>query len=298
MGSQLWLIGGTQESRWLVQSILQHWQPGPPTTSVVTDAPPLLISVTTEAATRLYPNRPECQVWVGRLTPEEGHRFIQDHGIQAILDASHPFATEISRLAIALAQRYQLPYLRYERPEVTPPSQHQWQDTAGRPGNLRLPHLKEVFAGGYLAGERTLLTLGYRWLASFAPWQDQGVLFARILPSTTALTAALAAGFTAERLIALRPPVSPSLEQALWQQWQLTQVITKASGSAGGEADKQTIAATLGIRLIRLARPDLAYPAQTSCLETAIDFALQHLSSLSAGSKMSPTLSMRSLSAE
>jgi precorrin-6A/cobalt-precorrin-6A reductase len=84
-------------------------------------------------------------------------------------------------------------------------------------------------------GERTLLTLGYRQLRPFAPWQSQACLFARILPSLPALDGALAAGFTPERLIALRPPISAELETALWQQWQITQVITKASGPAGGE---------------------------------------------------------------
>ncbi|HEY9888120.1 MAG TPA: hypothetical protein V6D02_06945, partial [Candidatus Obscuribacterales bacterium] len=34
-------------------------------------------------------------------------------------------------------------------------------------------------------------------------------------------------------------PISPELERALWQQWQLTQVITKASGHPGGEAQNK-----------------------------------------------------------
>ncbi|MEO1300350.1 MAG: precorrin-6A/cobalt-precorrin-6A reductase [Cyanobacteria bacterium J06636_16] len=131
-----------------------------------------------------------------------------------------------------------------------------------------------MFSGGYLPRERTLLTLGYRWLADFASWQSQGTLFARILPSQTALAAALAAGFSSERIIALRPPISNSLERALWQQWHITQVVTKASGKAGGEDQKQAIAAELGIRLIRISRPVITYPAQTNCLETAVQFGL------------------------
>jgi precorrin-6A/cobalt-precorrin-6A reductase len=101
-------------------------------------------------------------------------------------------------------------------------------------------------------------------------------LFARILPSPTALEAVLAAGFTPDRIIALRPPITAELEVALWRQWQITQVITKASGQAGGEDRKQAIAAKLGVRLIRIARPAIAYPKQTDSLDTAIEFALRY----------------------
>jgi len=263
----LWLIGGTQESRSLVEQIL----------SALSDAispPSLLVSVTTDTAKTLYPMSEQVKLWVGKLTAEQGDRFITTHRISAILDASHPFATEVSALAIAIGQRHSLPYLRYERARLAPEEELHWQDATGRPGNVIVPRLDEVFARNYLTGERTLLTLGYRRLAAFSTWQSQGTLFARILPSESALATALTAGFTPDRLIALRPPVSPPLEAALWQHWQITQVVTKASGAAGGEHDKQAIAAKLGIRLIRLARPAMSYPNATTESEVAVNFAL------------------------
>ena len=266
MTDRLWLIGGTQESRQLVARLLTHCP---------ADQIGLLVTVTTAAARSLYPDLPPAAVWVGQLQPDQGHDFVRHHGIGAILDVSHPFATAISQLAIALAQHHQLPYLRYERPAMTVPDPG-WRDRCDRPGYLCVPTLATVLAESYLVGERTLLTLGYRSLAAFAPWQTQGTLFARILPSPTALAAALAAGFTPDRIIALRPPISPELERALWQQWQLTQVITKASGRPGGEAQKQAIAATLGVRLLQIMRPLLAYPHHTESLDTALAFALRY----------------------
>lgn len=80
------------------------------------------------------------------------------------------------------------------------------------------------------------------------------------------------------QLIALRPPISPELEQALWRQWRITTVIatviTKASGRAGGEEVKRAIAQELGIQLILLARPDMTYPAQTERVEEVIAWCL------------------------
>ncbi|RZM82699.1 cobalt-precorrin-6A reductase [Leptolyngbya iicbica] len=267
--SRLWLIGGTQESRQLVQRLVLQLPSG------LSSGPACVITVTTEPARSLYPVSSQLQIQVGQLTPDEAEDFWRTHDIAAILDLSHPFATSISQLAIAFAQRYQLPYLRYERTLVDdPPSS--WRDRQQRLGMVRVPHLQALLTSEYLSGDRTLLTLGYRQLAAFVPWQSQATLFARILPSPVALKTALDAGFTPERLIALRPPISAELETALWQHWQITQIVTKASGQPGGQDQKQILAARLGVRLLQIQRPAIAYPAQTDDLDTALQFALRY----------------------
>jgi precorrin-6A/cobalt-precorrin-6A reductase len=93
-----------------------------------------------------------------------------------------------------------------------------------------------------------------------------------------ALNAALAAGFTGDRLIALRPPISAELELALWKQWQISTVVTKASGTPGGEQTKRQLAHDLGIQLMMIARPVIHYPHQTSDVERAIAKMASYLS--------------------
>lgn len=116
--------------------------------------------------------------------------LIQQHSIQGIVDASHPFAAEISALAIQLSQELGLPYLRFERPEL-PQATGIYTDLA------------TLLQGNLLVGERVLLTVGVKPLAAFALLQHQATLFARILPTVTALEAALGAGFDRQRLIAI-----------------------------------------------------------------------------------------------
>lgn len=235
----LWVIGGTGEAVQLA-------------TALATAAVPCLVTVTTAAARRAYPEGDYLKVWVGRLAAEEMATFIRGRTIRGIVDASHPFAVEISKEAIAAAQALNMPYWRYERPSVKPSATDELTHYVSG--------LEAILAPEVLSGERVLLTLGYRWLHHFAPWQTQTTLFARILPSAEALNAALKAGFTADRLIALRPPISSDLEKALWQQWSITRVITKASGAPGGEDTKRTVAKQLGISLWVLNRPQLDYP--------------------------------------
>ncbi len=277
---RLWLIGGTGEAVALASALAQR-------------EIPCLVTVTTATASQAYADLLGVTVRVGTLPPDALADFIHTQSIGAILDASHPFAVEISQAAMAQAAARDLPYWRYERPlsadgdvraaapwdvgsSASPnpadPGVSAPDPTAlQRPGPpLRVPDLAAALRPDILAGQRVLLTLGYRWLAAFRPWQEQATLFARILPSPVALEAALEAGFLPERLIALRPPIGEPLEQALWQQWGITTVITKASGQPGGEETKRRVAARLGGMLVVIDRPRLVYPVVLQSLEETV----------------------------
>ncbi|MEB3227347.1 MAG: cobalt-precorrin-6A reductase [Synechocystis sp.] len=229
---KLWLIGGTGDSRILTEALLSQGFT-------------LVVSVTTTIAARLYPRHRCLTVQVGRLTEGEIPKLLQAENIRAIVDASHPFAIQISQSAVRCAQQQGLPYLRFERPSLT----------LGNQG-VEVADLATLLKSPLLFHKRVLLTVGANWLPQFAPLQSQATLFARILPRLDSLQTAIAAGFTPDRIIALRPPISADLERALWQQWQIEIVVTKASGTAGGEDRKQALAQALGIQLIRIARPD------------------------------------------
>jgi len=257
MTGQIWLIGGTRESVQLARAIAQSNLP-------------CVITVTTESARSLYPFTPMLQVWVGRLDEQQLEDFLQIHQIGCILDASHPFAVEVSKMAIAAAVSHKLPYLRYERPRL---------EESSKPNEIVLDSFETLLTGDYLKGQRVLLIVGYRPLEQFRSWQSYTVLFARILPSVTALEAALTADFTPDRLIALRPPVSADLEKALWQQWQISMVVSKASGMAGGEDVKRQVAAELGVTWVAIARPPVSYPQKTSEMAIALEFCRQHYAS-------------------
>ncbi|MGD2180931.1 precorrin-6A/cobalt-precorrin-6A reductase [Lusitaniella coriacea] len=293
---QLWLIGGTQESREIARAIARLKLP-------------CLITVTTQAATHLYEPSPQQHILVGKLNPEDLQSFLLEKNIAAVVDASHPFAVEISQHAIAVTRDYNIPYLRYERPVSV--NSHQssvirQRDRTGRRGDgemgrredrevgaqclrpksqslhpepqiIELDSFTTLLQRNYLENQRTLLTVGCKILPRFQPWQNRATLFARVLPTVNSIDIALKAGFTPNRLIALRPPTSPELEQALWQQWQISLVITKASGKAGGETLKRTLAQQLGISLIIIARPPVAYPQKTSDLNQVLTFCQQTL---------------------
>jgi precorrin-6A/cobalt-precorrin-6A reductase len=243
----IWIIGGTGDSSKIVKAI----------TTVTSD---YVVSVTTSEASWLYDSA--YPVIVGMMDRAKMTQFCDSQGISAIVDASHPFAVKVSQDAIAIAQNLKIPYLRYERASVNVHS----------PLHRELDSFETLVRGNYLLAQRVLLTVGCNALPLFKPWHDRSTLFARILPKLNSLQIALDSGFKSDRLLAMRPPITKALETALWQQWQISLVVTKASGSSGGEDLKHQVAKQLGIPLITIARPKIIYPQQTSQIEKIREF--------------------------
>jgi precorrin-6A/cobalt-precorrin-6A reductase len=247
---RFWLIGGTSESANLAQLLA--------TRGILTT-----ITVTTVAATRLYPDSPYLKIRVGKLLSDsEGETFCKQEQIKGIIDASHPYAIAISQRAIAISSRLLIPYLRYERPSV--------ETTSTKVINCN--NFTTLLESNYLQDERVLLTVGCNSLHLFRNWQERATLFTRILPTVNSLEIAASAGFTPDRIIALRPPVSLALEIALCHQWSISLVVSKANGTAGGEDIKQQVAEALNIPLIIISRPKLDYPQLTNNPEEVINF--------------------------
>ncbi len=252
---RMWLIGGTSESRQLAEALALLKLP-------------CTVTVTTESARSLYPSVPTLRVLVGRLHPEQVGQFLQQEQIVAILDASHPYARDISQVAIGAAGSRQISYLRYERAAID----LTFEDAKV----IYLDSFDTLISGDYLHGKRVMLTVGYKPLALLGQCSNRSTLFARILPSIASIDAAIAAGIKPERIIAIRPPVNAELERVLWRQWEISLVVTKASGAAGGEDIKRTVAAELGIPLIVITRPNIDYPQQTSDFSVVLEFCRQH----------------------
>ncbi len=258
MEKRLWLIGGTSESVELASAMAT------PAGAIANLSIPCTVTVTTPAAEALYAKTPNLQVRVGCLDSAQLDEFLQQQKIGAILDASHPYAVEISRMAITAANSRKIPYLRFERREV--------KERDNTSDVIYLDSFQSLLDGNYLHRQRVLLTVGYKALPLFRNWHNRAILFARILPSVESLEIAIASGFTSDRIIALRPPVTAELEKVLWGYWDISLVVTKASGVAGGEDVKRMVAAQLGITLVVINRPKVEYPQQTSDLAVALAF--------------------------
>ena len=259
MNFKIWLIGGTGDSATIA--------------NVLAEANiPLIITVATESAKNLYQST--AVVIAVRMGLTQMRAFCQQEKISGVIDASHPYAVEVSQQAIAVAEQIKIPYLRYERDNYQPEFSSDSSDV------VELDSFEHLLEGDYLTEQRVFLTVGCKALPWFKPWHNRATLFARVLPKIESLETALAAGFTSDRLVAIRPPISIETEAALWQQWRISLVVSKASGEAGGEDIKRRVAADLGIPLIIIARPQVAYPRQTSNMAAVLSFCQRSQNSI------------------
>lgn len=251
----IWLIGGTSESVLVAKAIA-----GLNTRCI--------ISVTTENARSLYKDIPLVKVIVDKLELYDLSVFIRKNKIQAIVDASHPFANQISAYAIDTSQELNIPYLRFERKSL---------NFMESKNVIYLDSFTPLIEGDYLINSRALITVGFKDVELFKPLHRKATLFARLLPAMTPFRYIFEAGFGPENIIAIRPPVTEDFERALWQMWNIDTVVTKASGTEGGEDIKYNVAQELGVKLIIIKRPEITYPQQTSNIQTVSNWVSQQL---------------------
>jgi precorrin-6A/cobalt-precorrin-6A reductase len=185
--------------------------------------------------------------------------FLARGEADVVLDATHPFAVRITRLAHAVCRRLGVPFVRYERPDWEPPEGTRQVDSFAAAAAL-LPSL----------GTRVLLTIGAKQLKHFAALHGGLVLIARILPCVASLQQALAAGFTPDRLLCLRPPFSREFNRALLRKYRAEVLVTKASGREGGVVEKVLAARDLGLEVVMIRRPESAGVPCVGTLEAAV----------------------------
>jgi precorrin-6A/cobalt-precorrin-6A reductase len=177
-----------------------------------------------------------------------------------VLDATHPFAVRIRRIARSVCAERHVPYVRFERPDWEPPA-----------GTIVVDSFEEAARILPTLGSRAMLTIGAKQLKHFAQVGERMTLFARVLPSPISLQQALDAGVSGDRLLALRPPISRELNRALFVEHRVDVLVTKASGEAGGVAEKVLAAFDLGMKVVVIRRPEEVDVDAVSTIEAALD---------------------------
>lgn len=174
-----------------------------------------------------------------------------DHHIQACVDASHPYAVNASRNAMEACRAVAVPYLRYERDLTRLDYEktfvvHSYEEAAEKAAAL---------------GRVIFLTTGSRNLEAFvnSPKLADCRLVARVLPTAEVVALCENLGLRPDQIVALQGPFSAALNRELFLRYQAEVIITKNSGTLGGTDAKVQAASELGLPLIVIDRPPLAY---------------------------------------
>ncbi|GAF26841.1 precorrin-6x reductase [Moorella thermoacetica Y72] len=183
----------------------------------------------------------------GALEGEDLAALLGTGKIEAVIDATHPYATTITSRAREICRVTGIPYFRYQRPAVELPA---------HPNLLIAADWTQAVELASRYGT-IMLTIGTRHLELFtaAPAMAGKRIIARVLPEVTSLEKCRQLGLWPGDIIAIQGPCSYELNRALYRQFGVEAVVTKDSGSTGGVESKIQAALDLGLQVIVLRRP-------------------------------------------
>ena len=123
-------------------------------------------------------------------------------------------------------------------------------------------------------GRNIFLTTGSHNLKAFteAPALKKCVLTARVLPATEVIEECTALGFRPSHIVALQGPFSEALNEELYKKYEADVVVTKNGGTVGGADTKFAAAMKLGLPLVIVERPRIAYDNMAQTFEEVLAF--------------------------
>lgn len=218
------ILGGTTEARRLAAALA---------------AEPALRVTTSLAGRVAAPRLPAGEVRIGGFGGPEGQaRWLREHAVDALIDATHPFADTISHHAALAAVTAHVPLLALRRPGWVPGPGDAWHQVTS---------LDEAAAALPALGTRIFLTTGRMGLAHFAHLADLWFLVRSVdapePPHPPRMTTLLDRG-----------PFTLDGERQLLRDHRIDVVVTKDSGAAATAA-KLTAAREAGVPVVVVRRP-------------------------------------------
>lgn len=194
----------------------------------------------------------------GRLDAAEMENLLRTGDFFAALDATHPFATEVSKNIRAAAAATGVRYYRILRGEGSASEAEEAEEIEARLRARGCFHLfdSQQEAADWLAKTEgpIFLATGSKELKAYAALPRER-LTVRILPGEEALRKAAKAGIQPDHIIAMQGRSSVGLNKALLQQCSAKFLVTKQSGKPGGYLEKLRAAEELGICFVAIRRP-------------------------------------------
>ena len=169
----------------------------------------------------------------GALDAEAMQTFCREHDIRLIVDAAHPFASQLHQTIAQVSESLNIPTIRYERIYPKRDSEITWiNDYSQIPNDIN----------------SLLATTGVQSISKLKPLEAAGIkVFYRILNRESSIALAQKQGASPEQLCYYEDPKDVSVEADA--------ILLKESGLSGGFQEKVDAAKARGMRIIALKRP-------------------------------------------
>lgn len=215
--------------------------------------------ITSLAGRTQNPRLPAGQVRIGSFGGVDGLAdYLRREDIRLVIDATHPFATQISANTIAAASQTGISLLRLERPSWQQQEGDNWIDAA----------TPEEAAAVIPEGARVFLAIGRQYLAAFSHRHDL-CFVARMIELPTMIPP-----FRTLQII-LGKPENTEDESRFLMENRIGCIVCRNSG---GKASYSKIIAArqLGLPVIMISRRPIVSTALVTSVEEAMNYIYNH----------------------
>lgn len=232
----IWILSGTKDGRHLISELADQNYP-------------LIVTTATEYGKSLLQDKPRLKVISKRLNNNEMIEFIKENSIDIVIDATHPYAKEVSENIYNACMEMEIQCIRFQRDTT---NLDNYKDA------LRWADSYED-AADILRKEkgRILLTTGSKTLEIFAKKINPARLVPRILPLSNVINKCEKLGIKPSNIIAMQGPFSKEMNVEIMKKYNIDIMVTKDSGKIGGTDEKLEAAMLLNIPSIIISRPRL-----------------------------------------
>lgn len=246
------VLGGTYDSRKLTEALLGQ-------------GCAVLYSSVTAYNTGSLPENARLEIHTGALETDGLAGLMAEKRIELCVDATHPYAKEVSLNAIAASKKAGAAYVRLERPRMMDDGQQ----------TLGFPDYESAVR--YLLEQEgnVLLTTGSRQLEFYDPLPKERVIV-RVLPTSRVLEKCERLGYKPQNIIAMQGPFSYAMNVETIRQFDIRFLVTKDSGDVGGVSEKLRAAADMGVRVIFIERPRIEYPVVFNTAEEILGWMAEN----------------------
>lgn len=229
---ELLIFGGTTEGRELAEFCCDNG---------ISTA----VSVATGYGGELLPERDTLRKLVGRLDCGQMKELINELGCRAVIDATHPYAAEVTKNIKRACEETDTVCYRLLR------------SSSALTDCVVVRDMDELVAELQRTDKKVLSTLGSKELPQLTKVRNYGErIIPRVLPAEGIKELCCGLGFPEEGLILEKGPFTVEQNIAHIKMSGAEVLITKESGAAGGFPEKLEAAKQCGAAVIVLARPE------------------------------------------
>lgn len=205
----------------------------------------LHVCVATAYGESLLPEEKNITVTHDRMDSGQMGEFMRVFEPDYVIDATHPYAKEVTKNLKSACEVMQVPYLRLVRgSEETKES-------------ICVENMDEAIKYLEKTEGNILVTTGSKELESYTRLTDyESRVYARVLSIGQVAVNCEELGFSGRHLICMQGPFSTEMNRAMLKEYDIAYMVTKESGLAGGYPQKCQAALEAGVKMVVIGRPE------------------------------------------